>query len=316
MSIALRSDELRIASRARATGRRDVAVGIPAYNEERNIGRLLQSVLDQSAADRIARIVVIASDCDDATAEIARSYAEIDPRIEVIEEPVRRGKVYAVNRLLGLIKEPIFVLSCADLCLNRATLEKLLEPFEDASVGCVAARPIPLNDKRSMVGFGVHMMWDMHHRVSSIVPKVGELMAFRNTIAAIDHVALADEVAIEQEIAERGLRIVYAPLATVSNQGPTTFAEFYGQRKHWIAANYDCSRVRRYHVSTLSFSNLVRAALAFVRDERPRLDWFGYFAAVEVLCRIDAWISYQVRGDRRRYQVWTPVATTKVLEGV
>ncbi|HEV2038246.1 MAG TPA: glycosyltransferase, partial [Candidatus Eremiobacteraceae bacterium] len=63
------------------------ALGIMAYNEERNIARLLDSVLQQSVSDRLASIVVVASGCTDRTCEIVEHYARRDSRISLIAEP-------------------------------------------------------------------------------------------------------------------------------------------------------------------------------------------------------------------------------------
>ncbi len=49
------------------------SVGITAYNEEANIGRLLQALLDQQLSTvAISQIVVVASACTDRTEEIVR----------------------------------------------------------------------------------------------------------------------------------------------------------------------------------------------------------------------------------------------------
>ena len=58
------------------------SVGITAYNEEANIGRLLQAVMDQRLYEvEINQIVVVASGCTDRTEEIVREYMEVEPRI-------------------------------------------------------------------------------------------------------------------------------------------------------------------------------------------------------------------------------------------
>jgi len=46
----------------------------------------LQSMLEQTIAGRIARIVVVASGCTDDTASIVRSMAHREPRIVLIVE--------------------------------------------------------------------------------------------------------------------------------------------------------------------------------------------------------------------------------------
>ncbi|GAB4108189.1 MAG: glycosyltransferase family 2 protein [Phycisphaeraceae bacterium] len=68
-----------------------LAVLIPAHNEERVIGTTLNSLL--SALPDVGRIVVVADNCTDQTAEVARSYG-----VDVIErhDTINRGKGFAL----------------------------------------------------------------------------------------------------------------------------------------------------------------------------------------------------------------------------
>jgi glycosyltransferase involved in cell wall biosynthesis len=69
------------------------SVGITAYNEEANIGRLLQAMLDQRLYEvEISDIIVVASGCTDRTEEIVRDYMEKDPRIQLYVQEKREGK--------------------------------------------------------------------------------------------------------------------------------------------------------------------------------------------------------------------------------
>jgi len=51
-----------------------------AYNEEANIGRMMEAVLSQRLRQvEITEIVVVASGCTDRTEEIVSAFAEQDP---------------------------------------------------------------------------------------------------------------------------------------------------------------------------------------------------------------------------------------------
>lgn len=51
------------------------SVGVTAYNEEQNIGPLLEALVDQHLHDvEIAGIIVVASACTDKTVPIVRVY--------------------------------------------------------------------------------------------------------------------------------------------------------------------------------------------------------------------------------------------------
>src|SRR4029077_17805022 len=74
-----------------------IAIGVMAHNEEANIARLLDSILAQTALDRIARVMVVASGCTDKTCEIVEAYCSRDARITLVAEAERGGKVNAIN---------------------------------------------------------------------------------------------------------------------------------------------------------------------------------------------------------------------------
>ncbi|MEV8628752.1 glycosyltransferase family A protein [Streptomyces sp. NPDC051079] len=60
------------------------SIVIPAHNEERTLGRLLDALLD-GAGDEEFDIVVVCNGCTDATARVAAGHG---PRVRVVETPV------------------------------------------------------------------------------------------------------------------------------------------------------------------------------------------------------------------------------------
>ena len=192
-----------------------VVVGIMAYNEAANIGRTIHSLQEQTIAERIERIVVVASGCTDDTCAIVARMAAEDPRIVLVEEGTRAGKTVALNTFLADVHESIVVVPSADLILEPDTLEHLIAPLDDPRIGMVGAHPVPTNSRDTFIGFAVNLMWELHHRIASVEPKMGELVAFRNQLGALDPAVLSDELAVENQIRTAGLRIVYAPDARV-----------------------------------------------------------------------------------------------------
>ena len=293
--------------------RRSIAVGIMAYNEEGNIGLLLDSLLKQTVVDRIGRIIVIASGCTDDTCEIVARYSERYPLIELIAEQERSGKIAAINTFMSVVDEQIVVVSCGDLIFEPSTVEHLCEPFADPSIGMTGAHPMPENVQEGFVNFAVTLMWDLHHRVALRQPKMGELVAFRNILAPLDRKALCDEISIEAQIRKAGLRIIYAANATVRNQGPTTLREFFKQRCRWIAANYQVISDYKASVATMRPTLLVGATLQLMREKHLPAAWVFAVGFIELLARARAFLDYYVFRSRQKYRVWDPVVSTKIL---
>lgn len=288
-----------------------VVVGIMAFNEGANIGRTLRSIQEQTIAARINRIIVVASGCTDDTSAIVASVAAKDPRVVLVEEPERAGKTVALNTFLAVIHEPLVVIAGADLILEPSTLEHLIEPLDDPRVGMVGAHPVPTNNPDTFIGFAIGLMWELHHRIASVSPKMGELVAIRNQLTLMDPAVLSDELSMEQQMRRAGLRIAYAPAARVFNHGPETLREFITQRERWCAANMQIERDFSTSVSTLSIRHVLRAVREVVVETRPRLDWLIAAGALEIWCRLRAYVTLAIMQGGARYRVWEPIRSTK-----
>lgn len=94
----------------------DVSIVVPAYAEERRIGRCVGE-LRRLAADfpRLREVIVVIEPAGDATAETACAAASGDALVQVRENPVHRGKGYAVRTgMLGSTGDIVFFMD-ADL---------------------------------------------------------------------------------------------------------------------------------------------------------------------------------------------------------
>ncbi len=291
---------------------RPLAIGIMAYNEAANIGSLLDSILAQTAIDRINRIVVIASGCTDDTCAIVQRYASEHPIVELIAEEERGGKVRAINTFFSHAPEPILMVSSADLLYEPQTVAALTAPFEDDRVGIVGSHPVPLNSSDDFLGFTVNLMWRLHHEISLRQPKMGELIAFRNVFRGLNPETPADEVQIEHGVRSVGFEVRYAPDAIVRNRGPETLADFVAQRTRWIAYNMQIQRKHHLPVSTLRTAPLLSAALSSGRANRRRLHWLAGAALLEGYCRLLATVGYRSL-NAAAADGWKPVASTKQL---
>ena len=290
-----------------------IAIGVMAYNEEDNIGHLLDSLVHQSVAPRITSIVVMASGCTDRTCDVVAQWAKSDPRIRLVAEAQRDGKVAAINRFIKLVREPLCIITSADVSFNPTTVERITNPFDDPRVGVVGARAVPVNTPDTFVGFTVNLMWSLHHDLALVTPKMGEMCAFRNVIPGLDPNTLYDEMSVLYEIEKRGYRAAYAPDALIENCGPGNLPDFIKQRTRWIVANLSVERDYRIYVSTMKPLAVLRATSGYVRQDWHRIHWFVAAACVELWARIRARIEYSALRRRRKFQVWDQIATTKQI---
>lgn len=289
-------------------------VAVMAYNEEANIGRMLEALCRQELERvRIAEIVVVASGCVDRTEEIVREFCQRDPRIRLISQPQRQGKSSAVNLLLRSTHREIIVLANADTIPAPDAIENLVAPFEDSGVGMTGGRPVPTNDPRTFMGYAVHLLWVLHHQISLRQPKMGEMIAFRNLFHQIPRDSAVDEASIEPLIRGQGLRLCYVPEAVVYNRGPETVQDFLRQRRRIFAGHVYVRDTLGYRVSTMKG---IRVLALLLTSPGVRRDW-RYFlwgpavVALEFLSRLLGMMDYRVW--KRRHAVWEVAETTKVV---
>ncbi len=288
-----------------------VSVGVCAYNEERNVRACLDSIMRQSADFPIEEIIIVSSGSTDGTDETVREFERLDRRFRLIRQERREGKNSAINEFLKQAKGEILVLVNADNRLDDGSLHHLLDPFKDEKVGVSGGHPIPVNDRVSVTGFAVHMLWELHHRISLVYPKIGELMAFRRLDRSLPTTSQSDEDLIRIELEKRGLKSVYVPEAIVFNKGPTTIADFWKQRTRVNIGEKYLKRWFDYQVPTWNKRLLFSAMIDYLGDQARHP--FKLMVAVSLEAMARAYSSLYVRLDKGDRAVWNQVSSTKDL---
>ncbi len=288
-------------------------IGIPAYNEESILPKLLDSILKQGNATDIEKIYIISSGSTDRTDEIAKIFSEKDNRIVLIREEVRGGKARAINLFLDRVpRGGLCVVSSADVIWGDGMLEKLLFAFADEAIGMASPRPVPVNNTNTLMGRVVCLLWELKHRISLKNPKTGEVIAFRKIFDSIAEDTLVDEAYIEMLVIKSGKKIAYAGDAIVHNKGPETLNELIKQRKRIYIGHKLLEKRRQYKCSTFNMALVLREAF-FLALSSP-----GNFIAVICLYAVEAYSRFLGRielalGRYNKCGLWDIVETSKEM---
>jgi len=286
------------------------SVGITAYNEEANIGRLLQAILDQRLFEvEISDIIVVASGCTDRTEEIVREVMGKDPRIQIYVQEKREGKTSAINVFLAHAKEKICVLESGDTLPREDTIEAMVSMFRNPGVGMTGAQKVAVNTPDHIVGVLSHLRLKMEHQLCLEIPRLGELIAFRKVFDQIPPDVAMDEAFVEALIIRRGMQVRYAPDAVVYNMGPETVGDFVKQRRRNYAGHLYLKDKYGYQVSSLENTRVMRLALEEVWGAIQLVGTLGILAILEVYSRILGVWDYRVR--KKKHVVWDMAWTTK-----
>ncbi|MFN8534741.1 MAG: glycosyltransferase [Dehalococcoidia bacterium] len=290
-----------------------ISIGIMAHNEEANIGRLLQALLDQDLATvEIGEIVVVASGCTDRTHEIVDTFVERDGRIRLVVQRDREGKTAAINQFLAEAREEIVVIQSGDTLVRSDTIEHLIRPFADPTIGMTGAQKVPVNASDQFIGYMSHLRLQLEHQLCLEVPRLGELIAFRRLVKAIPPDVAMDEAFMEAFVVRRGLRVVYAPNAVVYNMGPESVSDFIRQRRRNHAGHLHLKHKYGYKVSSLNTGSVGRLAATEVFRLARMIVFIFWAGGLELFARTLGAYDYYVHG--RKHVVWDMAWTTKRVD--
>ena len=279
------------------------SVGVTAYNEEANIGQLLDMLLRQHLYDvEITEIIVVASGCTDNTVPIVQSYAAQHPMVRLIVQPQREGKTAAINLFLSAAREEICVLESGDTLPDEHTVENLVRMFADLTVGMTGAHKIPVNTPDHLVGLFTHLRLRLEHQLCLDIPRLGEMIAFRKVFDRIPPDIAMDEAFVEALVIRRGMDVRYAPDAIVYNTGPTTLNDFVTQRRRNHAGHLYLKSKYGYAVSSIQNTRVAKVALNELWGAL-RLIWtLMVLAVLESWARLLGWYDFAIKRDR--HVVW------------
>jgi cellulose synthase/poly-beta-1,6-N-acetylglucosamine synthase-like glycosyltransferase len=219
-----------------------VSLVIAAYNEESVIESKLANcyVLDYPIEQ--LDVIVVADGSDDRTAEVASR----DPRVTVIYQPERLGKMAAINRAVAAARGEILVFSDANNLYTPATLRALLAPFSDSEVGVVTGRKAiddgggrPLDKAEGLYWRYESKIKSWESQLGSVTGVAGEILAIRRAIFRPPPVGTVnDDFVLAMQAAIDGWRVIYAPQAVSIEPASATLGDESIRRSRIVAGRY------------------------------------------------------------------------------
>lgn len=290
-------------------------IGIAVSNEEQNIGTLLETLVN-SCPPEIETIYIVSSGSTDKTNEIVQRYAQEDERIQLITEDERNGKASALNLLLTQSENYDYMIyTGGDNLPCREALVRLLATLKTEDADIVGARPVPVDEPDTFMGFCIHLLWNLHHESSLEMPKIsGELMVFRSKIIRELPPAIINDDAYLQSIGEmKKCKIVYCPEAEVLLKGPSTVHDFISQRRRVFIGHKQLEFLIGKKISTMKvpkWKNILKACP--FSGLKGRTYAVGFIVLQGISFLLAKW-------DFARHNLpikWQMVKTTKSLQNV
>jgi cellulose synthase/poly-beta-1,6-N-acetylglucosamine synthase-like glycosyltransferase len=288
------------------------SIGIFAHNEAANITALLEAVSTQKLdIVTIEEIIVVSSASTDGTDDLVRDYAVINPLVKLETQARREGKASAINLFLQKARADILIVISADVIPEADTIEKLGAAFTDPDIGATGGRPMQGNAQTSFMGYAVHLLWRLHHRMALKAPKLGEMIAVRKIMQSIPPDSAVDEASIEALIKAGGYKLRYIPDALIRNKGPQTLRDFVKQRRRIQNGHLWLKQNQHYKVVSQQNSTLTRVLCEELKDNPFDLLKIAAVVLLEVYCRMLGSIDYYVLG--KNPFAWDIARSTKNL---
>ena len=229
----------------KSTANRRFAILIPAHNEADLIGRLLQNLKSLDYPDDQFEICLVADNCDDRTAEIARSHG-----VRVFERFTQtdRAKGYALRWLLQQLREAgdefdAYVVVDADSVVSRNFLRSMDARLDAGSLVVQAHYSVLNANESALAGLrgaalaAVHFLRPLGRLVLGLSCGLkGNGMCFAAPIIdqfGWDWYTLAEDVEFHLALVNRGIRVDFAPEANVMADMPVTLRQAASQNERW-----------------------------------------------------------------------------------
>jgi cellulose synthase/poly-beta-1,6-N-acetylglucosamine synthase-like glycosyltransferase len=248
-----------------------VTLFIAAYNEKDYIEAKMKNTLDLEYPKDKLNVVWVTDGSDDGTPDLLKGFQHTT----VYHLDERNGKIGAMNRGMAFVKTPIVIFSDANTNLGKESVRRIVNLFNDSSVGCVSGEKRIVDKESDMAsGAGEGIYWKYESTLKkwdaelySVVGAAGELFAIRTALYKhVEKDTILDDFIISLRVAQEGYTIQYDPEAYAIETASANVKEEF-KRKIRISAGGIQSIVRLrsllniFKYGTLSFQYISHRVL-------------------------------------------------------
>lgn len=218
----------------------EVTLLVAAFNEEDYIvEKIINSIALDYPKEKL-KFLFVTDGSDDKTPNLVRNYSEI----KLLHDPIRKGKIAAVERAMPFVESEIIVFTDANTMLNREAVLNMVRHYADPTVGAIAGeKRIFVQDKDNASGAGEGFYWKYESKLKawdselySVVGAAGELFSIRRHLfKPVPADTLIEDFYLTLTIAKKGFRVIYEPEA-YAMEGPSASVKDELKRKIRIAA--------------------------------------------------------------------------------
>ncbi|MBS7657519.1 glycosyltransferase [Candidatus Bathyarchaeota archaeon] len=222
-----------------------VSLIIPAYNEEKTIGKILKNIKRMDYPKNKLEVIVVDDGSKDKTYEIAKKFRS--KRVKVFTKP-NGGKSSALNFGIKKARGEFVAVVDADTFLEKDALKNCMKYFSEKKVAAVTTH-ILVSKKKSFL----ERMQNVELMVVSVMRKLQE---FANIVYATPgplSVYRIEDVEIAWRILKNGYKIKMAFDSFAYSIFPSSFKNWWKQRTRWVVGGLQTLNKYRSCIGSKSY---------------------------------------------------------------
>jgi len=231
------------------------SIMIPAKNEEKVLGRLLDRLVNLEYDKSKYEVIVLEDGSTDNTYNICKKYEDMYDIIRCIKlekSQVPNGKSRALNVGLKLAKYEIIGIFDADSVPKLDILSYASATFSDDNVVAVQGKLVPINVRESIITRFASLEELFHEysiagrsRLGLFVPLEGTCTFIRKStleeLGGWNEYTLTEDLDLSLKITSMGYKIVYNPSMIMWREVPTSLRWLIRQRLRWYRGHFEIS---------------------------------------------------------------------------
>jgi len=254
-----------------------IDVIINSYNEPKSTLRAVNTFLNQYS-EKDLRITVV-----DPFPEVEKFLKSkiTDPRFNFYLDP-GEGKAYSLNLIFQEMgsdnKDDIFISTDGDVHVSNNAIEEIKQAFQDKTIGCTTARPVPIDNKNTKFGYWAHFLFDGIHQVrqelsdkKKFMECSGYMFAIRKGIIYDFPMETSEDSIIPYLFWQKGYKIKYLPKIKVYVKNPDNYDDWINQKVRNIKAHENLNKIAPDMPRTKSFFNEIkRGTFLLTHPKKPK----------------------------------------------
>jgi cellulose synthase/poly-beta-1,6-N-acetylglucosamine synthase-like glycosyltransferase len=251
---------------------RSVALLFAAYNEERALPGKLANIAEIKARHPDIDVIAYSDMSSDRTLDMLKARSDL---LRVVPSSERTGKATGMRRMVASTDAEICIFTDANVILDPASVDRLLDYFTDPAVGGVAGTLRYINDDESLTAEVSGLYWRLEEwikqresRCGSIMGADGAIFATRRALYPMVPSHLLDDMTVSMSTIFAGYRLIHATDVVAYEKNATAASDEFRRKRRIACRAFNTHR----HLQICLAQAAALARPAHIDPRRPLRD--------------------------------------------